>query len=174
MQGPTHILTGVILKRIFNWKYYTLVAAVLIALLGLLSHAILDKVAKATYHPPHTDFTDAFWLSFHIIVWLCNLVLLYVFWAEYKLGIIFALLPDIDWLLVDTAGAFGKELIFYQKPWMHEALNWFMDHVPPFTYLNELPDNTLLPLACIWELLLGVALWLFYKALMNRRRNVHF
>ena len=174
MQGPTHILTGVIIRRIFAWRDYPLFSISFTVFFGLLSHGILDKVAKATYHPPHADFTDPFWLAYHITVWLISIVMLYKFWGEYTLGIIFAMLPDLDWVILHTADAFGKEIIFYKRPWLHDSLNYILDAVPPFSYLNQLPDNRLLPLACIWEVLLFGILWIFYKALMNRRRNIHF
>ena len=174
MQAPTHILAGMIIKRAYDWKYFRFFSVLFTILTALLFHGIFDKLAKSAYDPLHADFTDPFWLIYHTLIWLTSLVMLYMFWGEYKLGIIFSLLPDLDWIVLNTANAFGKEIIFYKEPWLHNGINYFLDNVMPFSYLNLLPDHSNSPWACVSEVLLFAALVLIFKLQLNRRRNIHF
>jgi hypothetical protein len=107
-------------------------------------------------------------------VWLLSLVMLYMYWGEYRLGIFFSLLPDLDWLVLGISHMFGRELIFYKEPLLHNCLNYFLDNVIPFSYLNLLPDLRSNPLACIWEILLFGLLALIFRLQLGRRRNIHF
>lgn len=174
MQAPTHILAGMIIRRAFGWKHFRFFSVLFTILAALLFHGIFDKIGRSAYDPLHADFTDPFWLVFHIFSWLLSLVMLYMFWGEYKLGIIFSLLPDLDWIILGTANAFGKEIIFYKEPWLHNCINYFIDNVIPFSYLNLLPDNRTNPFACIWEILLFALLVLIFRLQLSRRRNIHF
>ena len=172
MQAPTHILAGIILKRTFDWKYFKWPGVALTILSSLLLHGIFDKLGKATYHPTAIDFTDFFWLIYYVAMALISFVMLYMYWGEYKLGIIFSLLPDIDWVVLHVSDAFGKELIFYKTPIMHDALNYLIDNTMPF--LNSLPDYRLSPWACIFEFMLFGLLVLIFRIQLTRRRNIHF
>jgi hypothetical protein len=174
MQAPTHILAGMIIRRAFGWKHFRFFSVLFTILTALLFHGIFDKLARVAYDPPHADFADPVWLAYHIAVWLLSLVMLYLFWGEYKLGIIFSLLPDLDWIVINTANAFGKEIIFYKEPWLHNCINYFIDNVIPFSYLNLLPDNRNYAWACVWEVLLFAFLVLIFKLQLNHRRNIHF
>jgi hypothetical protein len=174
MQAPTHILAGMIIKRAFDWKHFRFFSILFTIFTALLVNGIFDKLGRVAYDPAHVDFTDPFWLLFHILVWLLSLVMLYMYWGEYKLGIIFSLLPDIDWLVIGTANFFGKEVVFYKQPWIHMGINYFIDNVMPFCYLSQLPDHSENPLACVWEILLFALLVLIFKLQMGRRRNIHF
>ena len=174
MQAPTHILTGMIIGRAFKWKYFRFFSVLFTILLALLFHGIFDKVGKMAYDPNHVNFTDPVWLVYHISVWLISLVMLYMFWGEYKLGILFSLLPDLDWIVLGISNAFGKEVVFYKVPWIHNGINYFIDNVIPFNYLNLLPDYHTNPLASISEILLFGLLVLIYRLQLGRRRNIHF
>ena len=174
MQGPTHIMAGIIIQRTFTWRYFRGLAVFFTIISALLIHGIFDKMAKACYHPMHTDFTDPIWLIYHIVMWLTSLVMLYMYWGEYKIGILISMLPEIDWIVLGTADAFGKQVIFYKQPWIHDTINYFIDNVIPFSYLNLLPDNSQNPLAVVYEILLFALLILIFKLQINRRRNIHF
>jgi hypothetical protein len=174
MQPPIHILSGMIIKRMFDWRSFRFFSVLFIIITALLFHGILDKIGKACYSPDTVDFTDPLWLVFHIISWLVSLVMLYMFWPEYWLGIVFSLLPYLDWIVIHTAGAFGQEVIFYNKPWIHIGINYVIDHTVPLCYLNLLPDQHLNPLACVWEVLAFGLLVLIFRAQLSRRRNIHF
>jgi hypothetical protein len=173
MQAPTYILSGMIIKRTFDWKYYRFFSVLFTIITALLFHGIFDKLGKAMYGPGHIDFTDPFWLGYHILGWLTSLVMLYMFWRDYTLGIIFSLVPYIDWLIMGTAAAFGKEVI-YKQPWIHVGINYIIDNVIPLNYLNMLPDQRSNPLASVWEILLFGLLALIFRLQLNRRRNIHF
>lgn len=174
MQAPTYILSGMIARRSFYWRYFRFFSVLFTILTALLFHGVLDKLSKSVYDPPIVDFTDPVWLIWHIISWLSAIVMLYMFWREYKLGIIISLLPYIDWWMIHIPGAFGRELIFYKQPWIHVCINYFMDNVLPFSYLNQLPDHRNNPLACIWELLLFALMVLIFRWQTSTRRNIHF
>ncbi|MBS1623805.1 MAG: hypothetical protein JST83_07290 [Bacteroidetes bacterium] len=174
MQAPTHIMAGVVLGRIFQWRHYRAVSVSLTIILALFLHGIFDKLGMVTYHPVATDFTDPFWLGYQVVMALTALVLIYMFWADYKLAIVFSLLPDIDWIVLHTANAFNKEVIFYKTPLMHDALNYVLDNIIPFSYLNTLPDLRTAPWACVLEFAIFGVLVLLYRALLSRRRNIHF
>ncbi len=174
MQEPTHIMAGVVLGRIFRWRHYRGVSIPLTIILALLLHGIFDKLGLITYHPATTDFTDPFWLGYQVLMALSALVLLYMFWGEYKVAIVFSLIPDIDWIVLHTADAFHKEVIFYKTPLMHDALNYLLDNVIPFSYLNALPDLRTSEWACVIEFAFFGLLVLVYRLLVSRRRNIHF
>ena len=174
MQAPTHILAGIILKRTFDWKYFRGVGVALTVFFALLMHGIFDKLGRSTYHPVGMDFTDPFWLIYNVLMVLTSLVMLYMFWREYWVGILFSLLPDIDWVILHTADAFGKQIIFYKTPLIHDVLFYFIDNVIPFSYLKDLPDFRIYPWACVFEGLLFGVLLVIYKVQVNRRRNIHF
>jgi hypothetical protein len=172
MQAPTHILAGVIIRRTFEWKYFKGLGIVLTIITALLMHGIFDKLGKLTYHPNTIDFTDPFWLIYQVAMFLISLVMIYIYWGEYKLGIIFSLLPDVDWIVLHVSDLFHRELIFYKTPLMHDALNYIIDNTLPF--LNSLPDYRAYPWACLIELLFFGLLFLIYKLMISRRRNIHF
>lgn len=174
MQAPTHILAGVVIGKLFEWRTYRGVSLFLTAVLAFLSHAVLDKLAKATYHRPDADFGDPVWVGFHLIVALVTVIFLYLWWTEYKWGIVFAVLPDMDWVIVHSQRALNVDILFYNTPHIHNALNWMMDHTIPFCYLNVLPDNRENPLAGFWEILLGIFLIFFIRVIETRRKNIHF
>jgi hypothetical protein len=174
MQGPTHILAGVIINRLFRSRDYMVFSMLGMLVTGLFFHGLFDKLAQVTYHPANADFSDPFWVGYHTVVWLSSIAMLYIFWGEYKWGIIFSLLPDFDWIIVHGQHALGITLPVYNRPLMHDTLNLFFDNVPPFSFLNQLPDNRLNPLACVWEIALVAILILIIRMMINYRKNIHF
>lgn len=174
MQGPTHILAGVIINRLFKWRNYQPVGLALAFVFCLFIDGLFYKLALITYHPPKPDITDPFWLIYEIAMCLVALVLIYVFWRDYKWGIIFVLLPYADWIFIYTQKLLGFSIPLYQRPWIHEGLSYVFDNTVPFNYLNYLPDNRQNPLACIWEILIFGGLVLLLRYLLTYRKNIHF
>lgn len=174
MQAPTHILAGVIIKKLFDWKQHRALAFVIVAVTSIFFHGIFDKLAKMTYHRPDADFNDPFWVGYHICVLLTTIVFLYLYWSEFKWGIIFSLLPDVDWIFIHVQEIFSIEIPFYEIPHLHNALNYFLDNVFSFSHLQQLPDFRYFYWAVIPEITFIGILLLFIRFLMNRRRNVHF
>ncbi len=174
MQAPTHILTGVLLQKLFDTNRHQTLAQIITAFTCYFSHGILDKLAIATYHPPVADFSDVFWVLYHITVLLVSLLLLYVYGSEYKWAITLALLPDLDWLIVHSQHLLNFEIPFYSEPLLHTALHYIIDNTPVLNLLNNLPDYRQMYVACFFEVILGLAMVLLIKMLSQRRRNIHF
>ena len=174
MQAPTHIMAGVIINRLFKWRDYKLVGLFFTLIFCLLAHAIFDKLAMSVYRQPEPDFSNPFWLIYHLFMWLSSIVLLYIFWRDYKWGIIFSLFPEVDWVILGVQHLFHFDISFYQMPWIHFSLNYVIDQIPPFNYIDMLPDNRDNPLACIWELLLIIVLAFAFRAMVSYRKNIHF
>ena len=123
MQAPTHILAGVIINKLFKWKSYRGIAFVLMAVSCLLAHGLFDALAQFTYHPAEAAVTDPFWVAYHLVVALVSVVFLYLWWGDFKWGIIFSLLPDVDWLVIHGQHMAGVEIPFYNTPHLHNLLN---------------------------------------------------
>lgn len=174
MQAPTHILAGVIINRAFKWRNYKAIGLALTFICCLLVHAIFDKLSVAVYGPCEFNMDDPFWLIYHLAMWLTSIVLLYVFWRNYKWGIIFSLIPGIDWLIIGVQHLFHFTIPFYSMPWIHFTMNYVLDKIPPFNYAYLLPDNMLNPWACLWELLLIGILVFIFRAMVRYRKNIHF
>lgn len=174
MQAPTHILAGVVIGKLFEWRTYRGVALFLTAVLALLSHAVLDKLARVAFHIPVSDFGRPLWVGFHLVEILATIIFLYLWWTDYKWSIAFALLPDLEWLIIYPQHALNREIPYYSVPHLHNAMNWMMEHTIPFCYLDTLPDNSTNLFAVFWEVLLAAFLILLIRFLDNRRKNIHF
>lgn len=94
-----------------------------------------------------------------------------MYWGEYKLGIIFAMLPDFDWIMIHGQHALHIDTPFYNTPHLHNALNFLYGLIPGWENLIDLRYQ---PWAAIFEILLIAFLILIIRALDSRRRNVHF
>ena len=160
MQAPTHVLAGVLIQKTFGNIASKPLRIFLIAVTGLFLHSVFDRIARLTYHPPDPDFKNALWVGYHIIVLLGFIASLYYFWEPYKLGIIFSILPDFDWVIKHGSNALGVSSGFYDRPWIHESIHWFVDRIPPFAWLQHLPNLTHLPAAALFEVFI-VAILLF-------------
>jgi len=174
MQAPTHIMAGVIINRIFKWRNYKPVGLLLTFIFCLLVHGIFDKLAISVYRQPEADFGNPFWLVYHLVMWLSSIVLLYIFWGDYKWGIIFSLLPEIDWVVLGMQHIFHFDIPFYQMPWIHFSLNYVLDQMRIFNIMDLLPDNRQNPAACIGELALIALLAFIFRAMVRYRKNIHF
>lgn len=142
MQAPTHVLVGVLIQKSYNQVKPHWLRVVLIAITGFFLHSVFDHIAKLTYHPSAPDFKSVFWVSYHLIVLTGFIVSLYYFWKPYKLGIFFSILPDVDWVIIHGREALDITSGFYDEPWIHKTIYWFVDHIPPFSCLQLLPDRT--------------------------------
>lgn len=170
MQAPTHILSGVLINKLFQWKRYRGIAFILMAFTCLLVHGLLDMLARFTYNPAEFSITDPFWLGYHIVVVLVSIVFLYLWWGEFKWGIIFSLLPDLEWLIIGGQRLTNKEFIYYSKPYLHNAINSMYN----LLQAQSIPDFSPMPVACLVEVGVIVLLILLIRAIFNQRRNIHF
>jgi len=165
MQAPTHVLTGVLIHRALRPVKSPGLRYGLIFLPAAFSHVVLDRLARLTYHPPEADFSDPFWLGYHLTLWVGFLVLLLCFGKTHKTGIAGALLPDFDWLVIHGGSLLGFTLPGWQAPLLHQAFYRFLDGIPGLAALRHLPDFTHHPAFAVCEMLLIagllVLLWVF-------------
>jgi len=158
MQEPTHILAGVIIEKCCRWIPHRKTALALTAGLAFLSHGLLDKLSNFTYHPGHADFRSVIWVTYHSAVLVGTILLLILFWRRYWVGILFSMLPDLDWVFIHGQDLFHFTIPFYRQPHMHNALHWIYAQVPWFGFLDRLPNYRDKPWAALFELLLIAAL----------------
>lgn len=158
MQEPTHILAGVIIQKCFDWKKFRAFWMAVTAILAFLSHGLLDKLANFTYHPGHADFHSVIWVSYHLAVLLATILFLYIWWRRYWWGILFAMLPDLDWVFIHGQEIFHFKLSFYRQPHLHHLLGWIFAQVPALSFLDHLPSFRENPWAILWEVLLVAVL----------------
>jgi len=154
MQLPTHFLAGILIQKAFNWKQHRRLALGLTAVCAFLSHGLLDKLANLTYHPANPDFHSPFWVGYHAALVLVTLLFLYWWWKPFKWGIIFASLPDLDWVFIHAQEIFHFQIPFYRHPHLHHLLGLIFNDLPPFAWLNRLPSYRHQP----WAILPEVAL----------------
>lgn len=171
MQTPTHIVAGMLIQKAFQGKNRTVTLAAT-AVVGFLSHGFLDKLSRVTFHPADPDFHSAFWVGYHLSLLATAIVFLCLWWRQYKWGIIFANLPDVDWIFIHGQEIFHFKIPFYRQPHVHQCLGFIYDRIPPFSYvthaIDRLPNERHNPWACLWEVLLVVlmlvAFWLLTLA----------
>lgn len=169
MQAPTHVLTGVLIERIFNGVRFYWLRVALIAVTGLFLHSIFDRIARLTFHPPDADLRDAFWVGYHLLVLIGFIVSLYYFWKPYKLGIIFSILPDFDWVIIHGKSLLGIESEYYNTPLIHHSIHSIVDRIPPFSWLQHLPDLTHLHWAALVEIfIVGILLYIIINEPFSR------
>ena len=174
MHAPIHIASGLVVGRLFKWKQYRFFAVLFTLLLTLFFHAVLDAFAKFPASYPAFSFTEPLWLMVNVISILGSLVLLYIYWTEYAVAILFSLLPDVEYFVLLIVDAFGKEITYYKKPWIHIGMSTLLDAIPPFTLLHEMPPYLNYGFATLVELCVLLVLLFFFNMLVKRRRNVNF
>ena len=168
MQEPTHILTGILIQRSASaiLKPRGLELGVT-ATLAFLSHGFLDELSRVTYHPADPDFHSLFWVTYHTLVLAATVAFLIWWWKQFKWGIAFATLPDLDWVFIHGQKLLHVSIPFYQQPHLHNLLGFIYHKIPPFASLtaliNQLPYERHYPWACLWEALLVVILWLLVR-----------
>jgi hypothetical protein len=154
MQEPTHILAGVIIQRALFRKWSRAAMFIPMAIIAFLSHGILDKLSNVTFHPHRADFHSVIWDSYHFGVLMFTILFLYLWWRSFKWGILFAMLPDLDWVFIHGQEALHLRLSWYQQPHLHHFLGWVLARIPGLAWLDHLPNNREHPWAAVWELLL--------------------
>lgn len=180
MQEPTHILTGVIIQKSFEGSKHPRVALCFTAAIAFLSHGFLDKLANLTYHPPEPDFHSPLWVGYHLFLVLATVAFLVLWWRRFKWGIIFACLPDVDWIFIHGRQVadriFHTQSDFYPHPYIHELDGYIWEHFPPFSFvtpfLDRLPNLRHDAWACVFEFVLVAALLVVSQLItMGKRMN---
>jgi hypothetical protein len=146
------------------WRKHRAWEKVLIATAAFLSHGMLDKLANFTYHPPNADFHDPFWVGYHLCVLIVTILFVCRWWPRFKLGVTFATLPDLDWVLLKSQDFFHFTIPFYRSPHMHRLLSVLVDATPPFSDL-KIPSHRYQHWACLYEVALIAVLLLILRFL---------
>lgn len=139
MQLPTHVIAGILIQYIIMDIFPALdwLTVILIASCALLSHFVLDSLARATYHPPNR-LNENFWLTWHLVVYTIGILLVIIFIWYYWLGIIFANLPDLwDWYTLRPIANKKQNPDWGKKYYIHNLVtkfrNYFFGWVPDYT-----------------------------------------
>ncbi len=151
MQAPTHLLAGVLIQKAFESKKYPRLGLGLTAICAFLSHGLLDKLANLTYHRAKPDWHSAIWVSYHAALVLVTILFLYWWWKPYKWGIIFACLPDVDWIFIHGQELLHFQIPFYRQPHLHQLLHWIYQQLPFCAWLDHLPNYRNNPWAILPE-----------------------
>jgi hypothetical protein len=151
MQGPTHLLAGVLIQKALRGVKPLLPQYFITAFLALISHGILDKLTRFTYHPPNALAGDWFWVAYHLLIALLFVFILVKYWRKYKLALIFSILPDFDWVVLHSSNFFSFQVPFWKDPVLHKSLFSILDFLPPFSSFNYLPDWSLEREAAMFE-----------------------
>lgn len=159
MQAPTHILTGSIITEAFKPMKNRVVASLLIAVCAFLSHGLLDKFAIMTYHRPDAELDNPVWVGYHAGVLVATILFIRWWWKDYKLGIIFAMLPDVDWIFIHGQKIIGINIPWYKSAHIHSIVHFVFDNLWPFYYLQNLPDYRFEPITALGEIFLLVILY---------------
>lgn len=158
MQAPTHILTGVLIERAVRRHVNSRFDPLIIVTSGLVSHMLLDRVARLTYHPAKAMPRDPFWLSYHGLLVAATLLALKLYWPDHKLGILAAVFPDIDWIVFRPLTTLFPQLDALQGPVTHQAMMALLSAALPLHVFDGLPDWTLNEATVVIELAVLAAL----------------
>lgn len=170
MQGATHVLVGISLEKIFRKdRMRPVLRFLVIAVLALFLHSVFDRIARITYHPPDARYNDVFWVAWHLVIYSVSIYLLVKFWAKYPIGITFSILPDFDWVILHGSKALlGQHPSWYQEGHIHKFLHYITDSIPPFSFLQYLPNNIEGKFGIVWEILLIAGLAIIIRWLDKR------
>jgi hypothetical protein len=142
MQTPTHILIGAAIQKAVEARVPRRLVPWVSAPLAALSHGILDKLARFTYHPPEAQWRDPFWCAFHAAVLLGSVGLYRRYGRRYKWGVRFAVAQDLEWVAAHGARTIrpGRDLFGNASP--HRLVSQALDRVPGVRALERLPRWT--------------------------------
>jgi hypothetical protein len=160
MQTPTHILIGAAIQKAVERRVPRPLVPWATAPLALLSHGVLDKLARWTYHPPEPQWRDPFWVAFHTAVLAGSVALFRRYGRRYPWGVRFATAQDLEWVAAHLARTIrpGTDLFGDASP--HRVVSRALDRVPGVRALERLPRWTHRKEAALIEAaLIGLALW---------------
>ncbi len=141
MQLPTHFVAGVCLDQIIRRSTLpSFIKPFVTAAACFISHGVLDKLARATYHPPQ-PLDDPFWIGYHkrILPVFTGFTVLW-FGPRHWFAMLCAALPDLDWVVRGLSNRFGWRIPGWERPVLNEGLHTVLDQVPLVNQLNQLPD----------------------------------
>ncbi len=141
MQLPTHFVAGVLIDQLVRRAHLPVPANLAATAIGCyISHGVLDKMARATYHPPD-PLDDYFWKTYHqrvlpVFTWFVALW----FGPRHWFAMLFSALPDLDWVVRGLSRRFGWHIQGWEDSILNESLHSALDEIPIVNQLNRLPD----------------------------------
>lgn len=142
MQAPTHILTGVLIEQTASPITSPAIRYAAIAAAGAISHVLLDRAARLTYHPPDPLPRDWFWVGYHALTLGAAAHLVRTRWPRHKAGILAATLPDFDWALTWAAKLLPRRHRPERPDRLHRCVLRLVETVPGVRSLTRLPNWT--------------------------------
>jgi hypothetical protein len=165
MQTPTHILIGALIQQAAERRVPRRCVPWVCAPLALLSHGVLDKLARFTYHPPEARWRDPFWCAFHAAVLVGSVALFRRYGRRFKWGVGFAVAQDLEWVAAHGARTIRPGTDLFGKASPHRLMSCALDLVPGVRVLDRLPRWTQRREAAWVEVgLVCLALWLLRDA----------
>lgn len=172
MQGPVHLVTGILIQKGMGKVRPLFLQYFLVAFLAIMSHGILDKLARFTYHPPDPLIGDWFWISYHLIIAFLVVFIFVKYWRKYRLGLIFSILPDFDWVVIHSSNFLSFPIPFWKEKILHKFFFSFLDFLLPFSFLNTLPNLSLERIGVVPEIALFTILLLIIHIMDKRESNM--
>jgi hypothetical protein len=157
VQAPTHIVTGILIERTFRHIAQRPLRLMLTGTTALLSHGVLDKLARGTYHPADPQLDSVVWVSYHTTLALLTVILLRRYGMRYTPGILLATLPDIDWLILHSSELLNRQIPGWDTASIHTMLAALIELLPCVRWVEALPDLRHNP----WGILVEIGLLAF-------------
>ena len=140
MQNATHLVCGILIQKAAGRVRDARRRRWLVASLGILSHGVLDKIARMTYHPPEAQPDDPFWVVYHAAMYGASALLAVTNWGAYRQGMLWAAAPDLDWVARPLSRRLPPGVSLWKGPILHDALHRLIDALPGLRRLDRLPD----------------------------------
>jgi hypothetical protein len=171
MQTPTHLVTGVLIQKAIRKVQPIYLRYFLVVFLTVMSHGIMDRLARFTYHPPMPLIGDWFWVSYHIVIAFLTIYIFVKYWRKYKIGLISSIFPDFDWVILHSSSFFSFQVPFWKEPVLHKFFS-FLDFLPPLSFLHTLPDWNLEREGAVLEFAVLATLVTFIYSIKEKKAEI--
>lgn len=170
MQMPTHFIAAVLIdKLVAKTPLPAPAKPLLVAAAAYLSHGILDKLARATYHPPD-PLDDGFWGTYHhSVLPALTGAIVFTYGPKHLFAMAWSILPDLDWVVRGLSRKYHRTFPGWEQPILNEGLHTFLNRVPVVNQLNRLPDMRFQRRGVLVELGL-VAVMMVLIQMMSRKK----
>ena len=163
MESITHNLTAVLIQILCFNIFFNPLNIIFTIIFAFFSHFLSDAFSKISYHTPEAMKNDAFWITWHIIIYSASIITVVIFFIPFWLSIFSVNLPDIiDWFILRPIKNKKKrenpEGIIKKNYSVHQVSDWIRNKL-----LFWLPDLTYKKYGIITELLMvGMLSFLIY------------
>lgn len=158
MQAYTHFFVGILIQYALRGVAPIWLRVLLVIILSFLSHFPVDVLAKMTYHPPEARPKDPFWVGYHLYVLVMTIVVLVVFWGNYWVAILSAVLVDLyDWVALRGIRAIKKNPEWGKGWQIHEIIDRIRER-----WFTWMPDWNYKRRGIIPEIIIVVVFLIFF------------